>query len=161
MKAHTSFGGLLPGLLAASLLLGSAAAADDSGLITKASDHGAWQTISRFEDAVRSKGWMVFSEVDHAAAAKRVGIDMKTRTAILFGNPRLGTAPMQKAPTLAVDNPPKALVWEDAEGKVWLTYNSAEYIAKRLYPRHGLVMPQEVIANIERFLDEVSDQATR
>jgi uncharacterized protein (DUF302 family) len=143
------------------LLLASPAEAADSGLITKASLHGARQTIDRFEQAVRSKGWMVFAEVDHAAAAKEVGLDMKAGTVILFGNPRIGTAPMQRAPTLAIDNPPKALVWEDSDGKVWLTYNSAEYIGERIYPRHGLSMPPQAITSIEQLLMEVSDQATK
>ena len=143
------------------LLLASPGLAAESGLITKASHHGAKETIDRFEEAVRSKGWIVFSEIDHAGAAKQVGIDMKARTVILFGNPRIGTAPMQKAGTLAIDNPPKALVWEDANGKVWLTYNSAEFIGEQVYPRHGLSMPPQAIKSIEQLLTEVSEQATK
>jgi uncharacterized protein (DUF302 family) len=153
--------GLIPAFVLTSLLLGSPAMGEESGLITKASKHGANETIARFEDAVTSKGWVVFSKIDHAGAAKRAGMDMKTRTVILYGNPRIGTAPMQGAATLAIDNPPKALVWEDDKGNVWLTYNSGEYIAKHVYPRHGLSMPPKAIMNIEQLLTEVSDQATK
>lgn len=153
--------GVATALVLASPLLSSATLGADAGLITKASDYGAKETAERFETAVRSKGWIVFSEIDHAAAAKQAGIDMKPRTVILFGNPRIGTGPMQKAATLAIDNPPKALVWEDDAGKVWLTYNSGEYIGERIYPRHGLSMPPEAIKNIEQLLTEVSDQATK
>jgi uncharacterized protein (DUF302 family) len=143
------------------LLLASPAMSAESGLITKASHHGAKETINRFEEAVRSKGWIVFSEIDHAEAAKQAGIDMKARTVILFGNPRIGTAPMQKVGTLAIDNPPKALVWEDADEKVWLTYNSAKFIGEQIYPRHGLSMPSQAIKSVEQLLTEVSEQATK
>jgi uncharacterized protein (DUF302 family) len=135
--------------------------AADTGLITRPSAHSAQETIERFKNAVRSKGWIVFTEIDHAAAAKQVGLDMKPRTVILFGNPKIGTAAMQKAATLAIDNPPKALVWEDDNGKVWLTYNSGEYIAAQIYPRHGLSMPPDVVKNIEQLLSDLSEQATR
>ena len=131
-----------------------------AGLITKPSTHSVQETAQRFENAIRSKGWVVFTEIDHAAAAKQVGLDMKPRTVIIFGNPKLGTAPMQKAATLAIDNPPKALVWQDDQEKVWLTYNSAEYLGSHVYPRHGLSLPPEAIKNLAQFLTEVSNQAT-
>jgi uncharacterized protein (DUF302 family) len=139
----------------------TSAPAADAGLITKASEHSVRETIERFESAVKSKGWIVFTEIDHAAAAKQAGLDLKARTVVLFGNPKIGTAPMQKNATLAIDNPPRALVWEDDSGKVWLTYNSGEYIATQTYPRHGLSMSAEGVKNIEQFLADVSDQATR
>ena len=144
------------------LLLGTdVRAAADAGLITKASNHSVKETIELFEKAVKAKGWIIFTEIDHAQAAKQVGLDMKPRTVILFGNPKAGTAPMQKSASLAIDNPPKALVWEDDNGKVWLSYNSGEYIASYIYPRHGLVMPPEAAKNLEQLLAEASDQAVK
>src|SRR5262249_58043965 len=65
-----------------------------SGLITKPSTYSVQETAQRFKDGVRSKGWVVFTEIDHAAAAKAAGLDMKPRTVIFFGNPKVGTAPM-------------------------------------------------------------------
>ena len=154
--------GLSAALLVIPLVIPSPSArAAEAGLVTKPSNHSVRETTERFENAVRSKGWVVFTEIDHAAAAKQVGLDMKPRTVILFGNPKIGTAPMQKAATLAIDNPPKALVWEDDDGKVWLTYNSGDYIGTQVYPRHGLSMPPEVVRNIEQLLTDLSDQATR
>ena len=131
-----------------------------AGLITKPSNHSVQETARRFENAIRSKGWVVFTEIDHAAAAKAVGLDMKPRTVIFFGNPKVGTASMQKAATLAIDNPPKALVWQDDQDKVWFTYNSAEYLGLYIYPRHGLLLPPEAIKNLEQLLSEISNQAT-
>ena len=84
---------------------------------------------------------MVFTEIDNSAAARKFGLKMLPRTVIVFGNPKLGTPVMVKTPTLAIDVPPKALVWEDDQGKVWLTYNSAEYLGNVIYARHGLPNP--------------------
>ena len=132
----------------------------ESGLITRQSNYSVRETAQRFEDAIKSKGWVFFSEIDHAAAAKQVGLDLKPRILIIFGYPKGGTGPMQKAPTLAIDNPPKALVWQDDQDKVWLTYNSAEYHLTYIYPRHGLTASPEAVKLYEQFLAEISRQAT-
>jgi uncharacterized protein (DUF302 family) len=92
----------------------------DNGLITKPSKYSVNETVARFEAAVKQKeaaGFMVFTEVDHAAAAKKFGLDMRPRTVIIFGNPKLGTPAMVKTPLLAIDVPPKALVWEDDKAR--------------------------------------------
>ena len=94
--------------------------AADSGLITKESKQSVGETAQKFESAVNSKsanGWMVFTEIDHAAAAEKAGLKLRPRTVIVYGNPKLGTAGMQKAPTVAIDVPLKALVWETTRGK--------------------------------------------
>lgn len=136
-------------------------AAGDSGLITKPSKYSVPDTIERFEVAVKAKGWVVFTRLDHAAAAAKVGLQLQPRTVVVYGNPKLGTGPMQKAPTLAIDNPPKALVWQDDQGKVWLTYNTADYIARHVYPRHGLTISDEGRKQYEELLDALTDQATK
>jgi uncharacterized protein (DUF302 family) len=140
-----------------------AAKASDDGLITKASRYSVKETVARFENAVREKeaaGFTVFTEIDHAAAAKKFGLDMRPRTVIVFGNPKLGTPVMIETPLLAIDVPPKALVWEDDQGKVWLSYNSADYLYKTIYPRHGAEVPP-VTAPFAKALDEMSDYATK
>src|SRR6516225_10007454 len=114
--------------------------ATDDGLITKPSRYSVIETVARFEAAVKERepaGFTVFTEIDHAAAAKKFGLDMRPRTVIVFGNPKLGTPTMIKTPLLAIDVPPKALVWEDDRGKVWLSYNSADYLYKTISLRHG------------------------
>src|SRR6266851_3714753 len=119
------------------------AGAADQGLITKRSNYSVPETVERFENAIKAKGFMIFAELDHAAAAMKYGLELRPRTVIVFGNPKIGTGPMQKAPTLAIDVPLKALVWQDDQGKVWLTYNSGDYIASYVYPRHGLTVPAD------------------
>jgi uncharacterized protein (DUF302 family) len=136
----------------------------DSGLITKASKYSVQETIERFEAAIKSKaaaGWTIFTRIDHAAAARSAGLEMPARTVIVFGNPKAGTPPMTKGATLAIDLPMKALVWQDDRNKVWLTYNSSEYGATLIYPRHGLAVPDDAAKTLEKFLADVSDQSTQ
>jgi uncharacterized protein (DUF302 family) len=144
------------------LLLVTPAFADD-GIITKSSNHSVKDTISRLVAAVKSRegaGFTVFTEIDHAAAGKKFGLEMRPRTVVVFGNPKLGTPVMAKTPLLAIDNPPKALVWEDDQGKVWLSYNSADYLYKTIYPRHGLATPPNYAA-FAQVLSDITDEATR
>jgi len=152
--------------LAAWLVMSATAVATyaaDEGLITKPSKYSMKETVARFEAAVKQReaaGFIVFTEIDHADAAKKFGLDMRPRTVIIFGNPKGGTPVMVKTPLLAIDVPPKALVWEDDEGKVWLSYNSADYLYKTIYPRHGAVAPPTT-APLAEALDEMSDYATK
>jgi uncharacterized protein (DUF302 family) len=136
----------------------------DGGLVTKASRYSVAETIERFEAAIQSKaagGWVVFSRIDHAAAARDAGLEMRPRTVIVFGNPKAGTPQMTKSATLAIDLPMKALVWQDDQDKVWLTYNSSQYSATEIYPRHGLAVPNEAAKMLENFLADVSDRSTQ
>ena len=135
----------------------------DESLITTQSRYSVKETIARFEEAVKAKealGFMVFTEIDHAAAAKKFGLEMRPRVVIVFGNPKLGTSVMMNTPLLAIDVPPKALVWEDDEGKVWLSYNSAEYLGKTIYARHGLPDPPST-PRLAAALKDFADYATK
>ena len=151
--------------LSLAICTGAATAhATDDGLITKPSRYSVTETVTRFEAAVKQKetvGFTVFTEIDHAAAAKKFGLDLRPRTVIVFGNPKLGTPAMVKTPLLAIDVPPKALVWEDDQGKVWLSYNSSDYVYNTIYPRHGAAVPPAATAAFAKLLDEMSDQATK
>ncbi len=138
-----------------------APAAAESGLVTVASVRPAAQTIERFEAAVRAKGWAVFAKLDHAAAAEAAGLQLRPRTVVIFGNPKGGTPAMRTNPTLAIDLPLKALVWEDDSGKVWLTYNSAEFVGQQIYGRHGLSMTAEPTQGLAKLLGDVSREATQ
>jgi uncharacterized protein (DUF302 family) len=130
------------------------------GLLTLASRHDVPETIRRFEAAVAAKDWIVFTRIDHAAAAKAAGLDLGPRTVIVFGNPKAGTDPMRTHPTLAIDLPMKALVWQDDGGKVWLTYNSAEYLAEDIYLRHGTAIPPAARQGMADFFADLGRQAT-
>jgi uncharacterized protein (DUF302 family) len=137
--------------------------AADDGLITKPSRYSVNDTIARFEAAVRQReanGLMIFGEIDHAAAARKFGLELRPRTVILFGVPKRGTPDMVKTPLVAIDLPAKALVWEDDQGKIWLSYNSADYLFKTIYPRHAAEAPPAPWP-LARELEEISDYATK
>lgn len=120
-------------------MLSFSAVAADNGLITRPSKYSAAETLDRLEAALKANGFIIFARLDHAKAAESVGLTLKPTVVVVYGNPKAGTALMVQSPTLGIDLPPKALVWEDAKGQVWLSYNSAEYLYQDVYHRHGIV----------------------
>ena len=130
------------------------------GLITKPSPYTAAATLDRLGTALKERGFIIFARLDHAAAAESVGLKMPYSTVLVFGNPRLGTPNFVKNPPLAIDLPLKALVWEDANGKVWLSYNSSQYLTT-IYDRHGAPRNPESIMRLESALAAASDAAVQ
>lgn len=110
------------------------------GLLTVRSNYSATESVQRIQDAVKAKGMTVFAVIDHQAAAREAGLSMPAATVVIFGNPKAGTPMMVQSPTLAIDLPLKALVWEDAEGNVQVSLNRAAYLGER----HGV--PADVYA---------------
>lgn len=102
-----------------------------NGLITIPSRFSVSETIKELRNAIESHSMTVFALVDHSGEAEKVGMHMAPTQLLIFGNPRGGTPLMQAAPTLAIDLPLKALVWQDDSGRVWVTYNDPEYLQKR------------------------------
>jgi uncharacterized protein (DUF302 family) len=117
-------------------------AAANNGIVSKASKHSVEQTIEALTNILKAKGVAVFALIDHSGEAEKVGLEMRPTKLLIFGNPKAGTPLMLASPSSAIDLPLKILVWEDAQGKVWLSYNSPEYLRER----HGL--PQELMQNI-------------
>ncbi len=107
------------------------------------------------------RGFMDFTRLDHAAAAESVGLKMPRATVIVFGNPRLGTPVFIRTPTVAIDLPLKSMVWEDASGKVFLSYNTADYLNNTLYVRHGAAFQKEGTARLEEALGMLADEALK
>jgi uncharacterized protein (DUF302 family) len=104
------------------------------GLLTIRSHHGPGETMNRFQAEVEAKGLTVFARVDHAAGAAAVGLSLRPTELLMFGNAKGGTPLMQAVQTIGIDLPLKALVWQDASGDTWLSYNDPSWLAKR----HGL-----------------------
>jgi uncharacterized protein (DUF302 family) len=101
------------------------------GLITLRSTHGPVETMKRLETAVTSKGLTIFAHIDHAAGAVAVGMALRPTDLLIFGNAKGGTPLMQAAQTLGIDLPLKILVWKDASGVTWLSYNDPVWLVKR------------------------------
>jgi uncharacterized protein (DUF302 family)/uncharacterized membrane protein YidH (DUF202 family) len=118
------------------------APATNKGIIDKASYHSVEQTVENLKNILQSKGVTLFALVDHSGEAEKAGMKMRPTKLLIFGSPKAGTPLMLAAPSSAIDLPLKILVWEDSQGKVWVSYNSPEYLKER----HGL--PQELLQNI-------------
>lgn len=112
------------------------------GIVDVPSSHSVDQTVAKLESLLQAKGITLFAVIDHSGEAAKVGMKMPPTKLLIFGNPKAGTPPMLAAPSIAIDLPLKILVWEDKQGKVWLSYNSPEYLKER----HGL--PQALVPNI-------------
>jgi uncharacterized protein (DUF302 family) len=137
------------------ILLAGHANADD-GLITTKSRYNVDETLDRLESVVKKKGLTVFARIDHAAGAKKVGQELRPTRLLIFGNPKVGTLLMQSNQVAGIDLPMKALAWEDADGQVWLTINTAGYLAKR----HSIGDREEVVRKMTAALDKFVQAAT-
>jgi uncharacterized protein (DUF302 family) len=104
---------------------------DDDGLVTLQSTHPPAETLTRLESALSAKGIQVFARIDHAAGAAAVGLTMRPTLLLIFGDPRAGSPPMQADQRVGIDLPLKALIWEDAAGKAFVTYTDPRWIARR------------------------------
>lgn len=114
----------------------------DNGMVHLSSPYSFSETLERLEGTLRARGIAEFARIDHSGEAAKAGLKMHPTQVVIFGSPKAGTPPMVAAPTLAIDLPLKALVWEDAGGKVWVSYNTAAYLAQR----HNV--PADLTANI-------------
>ena len=114
----------------------------NKGIVDTPSNHSVEQTVEKVKNILQSKGVMLFAVVDHSGEAEKVGMRMPPTKLLIFGSPKAGTPLMLAAPSIAIDLPLKILVWEDAEGKAWVSYNSPTYLQER----HGLSL--ELLQNI-------------
>jgi uncharacterized protein (DUF302 family) len=112
------------------------------GIIDVASHHTVDQTVETLRTMLQSKGVTLFGVVDHSGEAEKVGLTMPPTKLLIFGNPKAGTPLMLAAPSAAIDLPLKMLVWQDAGGRVWISYNSPQYLQER----HGF--PAELLSNV-------------
>jgi len=122
------------------------------GLTTIASNFGPKETLDRLETEIRTKGMEVFARIDHAAGAAEVGLNLRPTELIIFGNARGGTPLMQSVQTVGIDLPLKVLVWEDAGGKTWLSYNEPSWIARR----HGVRNAEQVVSKMGAALNAMA-----
>ena len=114
----------------------------NNGIIDRLSHHSVGETVKRLNGILQSKEVTLFALVDHSGEAEKVGMKMRSTKLLIFGSPMAGTPLMQAAPSVAIDLPLKILVWEDGQGRVWVSYNSPAYLQER----HGI--PPELMQNI-------------
>lgn len=115
---------------------------NENGLVHVASSHSVPETLNKLKSTIEARGLKIFALIDHSGEAEKAGLKMRPTELLIFGSPKGGTPLMIAAPTLAIDLPLKTLVWEDADGKVWVSYNSQDYLQQR----HGI--PADLVKNI-------------
>jgi uncharacterized protein (DUF302 family) len=125
------------------------------GLTSIRSGFDPKETMDRLEAEIRARGMTVFARIDHAAGAAEVGLTLRPTELIIFGNARGGTPLMQASQTAGIDLPLKALVWQDAAGKTWLSYNEPSWIVHR----HGLGVRAEIIDKLSAALSGIARKA--
>jgi uncharacterized protein (DUF302 family) len=114
----------------------------ENGMVHLTSPYPFAETIKRLESLFQAQGLAIFCRIDHSGEAEKAGLKMPATQVIIFGSPKGGTPLMIASPTLAIDLPLKALIWEDGDSKVWVSYNSPEYLKQR----HNI--PGEQLKNI-------------
>jgi len=114
-----------------------------AGVISQPSNYDVKESIDRLEKLLEAKGITIFARIDQQSEAQKVGLELSPIQLLLFGNPRAGTPIMSAIPLSALDLPLKVIAWEDAAGKVWLSYNEPAYIRER----YGL--SETLIKNID------------
>jgi uncharacterized protein (DUF302 family) len=114
----------------------------DNGIVTLPSHHSVEQTVERLQAILLERGIKLFALIDHSGEAERAGMQMPPTKLLIFGNPKAGTPLMIAAPSIAIDLPLKLLVWEDASGRVWISYNDPDYIRTRHH------LPPELARNL-------------
>jgi uncharacterized protein (DUF302 family) len=131
-------------MFAVFILLASEALAvqKEEGIVKIPSHHSVDETVDKLKTILQSKGVTLFALVDHSGEAEKVGMKMPPTKLLIFGNPKGGTPLMLAAPSAALDLPLKILVAEDAQGRVWISYNSPDYLKER----HGF--PDDLMSNI-------------
>ncbi len=142
--------------LSLTLMMNTAAYAQSS-LTTIKSAYDVSTTAERFEKALQKKGMTIFARINHAEGAAKVGIKLRPTEVVIFGNPKVGSLLMICSQSVAIDLPQKALISEDENNQVWLTYNEPTYLAKR----HDITGCDETIEKIDKALASFARIATQ
>ena len=143
-------------LIVLTIILTMSLAYADNGLIEVKSSYAVKKTADRLETLLKEKGMTIFTRINHSEGAKKAGIDLPATELIIFGNPKVGSPLMQCNRTVGIDLPQKALIWQDENGQVWLSYNDPRYLSKR----HGLSECMQVIKKVEKALSNFAKAAT-
>jgi uncharacterized protein (DUF302 family) len=142
-------------LMALAIVIIAFPVAASDGMVNVQSTFNVEETADRMVSILKEKGMTVFNRIKHSAAAAEVGIELRNTELILFGNPKVGSPLMKCQQSAAIDLPQKALIWEDDQAKVWISYNDPRYLKKR----HNITGCEEVISKIETALAGISESA--
>jgi uncharacterized protein (DUF302 family) len=105
--------------------------ANENGIVALPSAHSVTETVEKLKRILQAKGVTLFALIDHSGEAEKAGLKMPDTKLLIFGSPKAGTPVMQAAPSVAIDLPLKILIAQDAAGKVWISFNTPEYLLRR------------------------------
>lgn len=128
----------------------------DNGLINVQSAYTVKETADRLENVLNKKGMTIFKRINHSDGAAKVGIDLRETVLVIFGNPKVGAPLMMCQQSVAIDLPQKALIWKDAKGSVWISYNDPEYLKNR----HGIAGCEKVLQKVANALAGMTKAAS-
>jgi uncharacterized protein (DUF302 family) len=129
---------------------------DNADLVTLPSARGTTETVERLKALLSQKKIQMFADIDHAAGAQKVGMSLRPTHLLIFGNPQAGTPLIQSQQSIGLDLPLRVLVWEDEEGKVWVTYHRPEFLAQR----HHVLDHDEAVKSLGAGLAALARAAT-
>ncbi|MEL7466518.1 MAG: DUF302 domain-containing protein [Pseudomonadota bacterium] len=143
-------------LFAAPMTVQAAGHVSETGVVTIESAHDAATTIDRLAAAVEGAGAKVFARIDHAAGAASVDLELRPTVLLIFGNPKLGTGPMQAAQSMGMELPLRVVAWTDAAGKTFVSYNDPASVAAR----HGVPTDHKAVKMMTGALGKLTGKAT-
>lgn len=127
------------------------------GLIHVQSTLSVQETADRLETILKERKMTVFNRIKHSEGAMNVGIELRNTELIIFGNPKVGSPLIKCGQSVAIDLPQKALIWEDEEKNVWISYNDPQYLAQR----HQIVGCEEILTKIANALAGIAESASK
>ncbi len=139
------------------MLLFSSFACADNGIIKIKSPYSVKQTTKNLVKLLKKKKMTLFKVINHKKGAKKVGQKLRPSTVVIFGNPKIGTPLMNCAPSVAIDLPQKALIYQDQQGVVWYAYNNPNYLKQR----HNIKACDKILAKISHALANFAKGATK
>jgi len=142
--------------IAVIILLLTTSAYAAGGIISVKSAHDVKTTADRLESILKQKGMNVFIRINHAQGAQKIGKELRPTELVIFGNPKVGTPLMQCAQSVAIDLPQKALIWQDVQDQVWLSYNDPNYLVER----HQIAGCDAVVKKVAKALGNFAQAAT-
>ena len=143
-------------LAALSILFIAIPVAAADGVVDVPSTFNVEETADRMVRILNKKGMTIFNRIKHSESAAKVGIELRKTELIIFGNPKVGSPLMACQQSVAIDLPQKALIWEDHNAKVWISYNDPRYLEKR----HNISGCEEAITKIEKALAGIAKSAS-
>jgi uncharacterized protein (DUF302 family) len=119
-----------------------------------ASEYAA--TMGSLAEAIERRGLTVFARIDHAAAARAVGMELAEEEVVVFGSPRGGTPLMQSDRRIGVELPLRMLVWRDGD-EVLLGYRDP----RELGELYDVAAHRSTLEQMATLLEELAVEAAR